>query len=183
MARKKKPTFTRTTISLPSELQRQMKACGDGVNWSGIAAAAFAAEVAKVKCQKEKPKMDDVITRLRATAIKEGNETFEGGREFGQEWAKQQATAHELKRLQRAFERSDGCSGDWLDASGSAYTEADVFVWQIRPDDQGRVGDDFFRHEAGLDADENRHLIEEFDFIHGFAAGALEVWNEVADKV
>ena len=167
---KKKPTFTRTTISLPRDLQRKMQKC-DGVNWSSIAATAFAAEVAKINCQKqEKPKMDDVIERLRASDRENRNVLFEEGREFGEEWAKTIAEATQLRALQRAWDSPEisirGAERwlDWGDGCPPPSSQFFGFIENVSGDSEP----DFWELALG---DDNARLADESEFVHGFAAG------------
>jgi hypothetical protein len=128
--------------------------------------------------------MEDVIERLRASQREHGSELFEEGRQAGIEWAKSESEAIELRRLQKAWDSHQyGDETDWLSSEGTAHTEADIFVWQIRPDDRSRVGEDFFHVEVFGENDEYFHLDDEPEFIHGFAAGALEVWRQVASQL
>ena len=175
MAKKKQPTFVRTTISLPASLRKSMKACGEDVNWSAIAAQAFAAEVARINTRKEGSKMDDVIERLRASEREEGTALFEQGRELGIEWAKTEASAIELRRLKRAFDSTDyqyRTVHGWLEITRDSQPACDQFVEYIRPrDSYGSVveSDEFWEFALGDYISQK----DESEFVHGFADGAV----------
>src|SRR5262249_27023394 len=89
----------RTNISLPRELKARMDAAPSSVNWSAVAAQAFEAKLLELESQKEVKSMDDVIARLKAAAELEANEDYQAGFKAGQQWAKEQATPKELRRL------------------------------------------------------------------------------------
>lgn len=188
MAKKKRSAFVRTTISLPAELRKRMKACGDGVNWSAIAAEAFAAEVARINTRKDDSKMDDVIERLRASQRESGTQSFEEGREAGMEWAKRFAEAAELQRLWREWEiwSRERCNRtDWMTFGGDQRGKPrDTLVEITSPvefkEDPRRVVDEFWTYAL---SEEFASQSEEAEFVHGFADGALDVWAEVADKL
>ncbi len=125
----------------------------------------------------------NVIERLRESQNKRDSDMFNGGRETGIEWAKQYAEAIELRRLGEAWDIRSGNEHDWLSDCGDAYENADRFVWAIRPEDQSRVGRPFFESEILGDNDDEFHLIDEPEFIHGFARGVLDVWDEVKGQL
>jgi hypothetical protein len=166
-----------------------MKGCGEKVNWSAIASEAFAAEVARINTRKEKAKMDDVIARLRASQREGVSLLFERGREAGEEWAKQEAEAIELRRLEQArYEtKSEVKSGfdNWLVGihPDSRLSARSRFVQIIRPtehalDCESTVEDFWDEALDDLACDSG-----DSEFVHGFADGALDIWEEVANKL
>jgi hypothetical protein len=187
MAKKKQPTSVRRTISLSAELQKRMDACGETVNWSAIAAQAFAAEVARINVKKEHATMDDVIERLRASQRSGRSELFDEGYDKGCEWAKHEASAIELRRLFRAWSQSKKAYDveNWLTKSKITDREpADIaFYAVIRPYEYRETrefgAEDFW--ETALDEGSVRVLDEEF--VHGFALGANDVYSQVADRL
>lgn len=127
---------------------------------------------------------EQVIARLKASNKKYCAELFDQGRADGTAWAKESAEAIELRRLARAWDDRGNSDGiwDWL-TYHDAYTEADHFVWHIRLGDKSEVGEAFFESEIFGDNEAEFSLAIEAEYIHGFASGALNVWNEVADKL
>jgi hypothetical protein len=181
--KKKRQKFVRTTVSLPADLLKRMKDCGDDVNWSAVAVEAFAAKVASINTKKENAKMEDVIDRLLASQRKNATEQFEAGRKAGEEWAKRHAEAVELQRLQKAWDTIDfqyQLIETWLDWGDQNPPPAEQFWTNIKGTSAGDSSDDFW--EAVLGEDE-KHQSEDSEFVHGFASGALDVWSEVADKL
>jgi hypothetical protein len=175
MSKKKRRGFVRTTISLPADLRRRMKACGDEVNWSAVAARAFAAEVARINTQKEDVRIEDVVARLRATQGRSRSELFHQGRVQGEKWATHQATAAQLHRLwaaRRDANRQTGTNAEnWLAAVDSKRPPAEV------------VGDIIGRHKTARPGSEEEKLLKSSEYIHGFAAGAIHIWKQVARKL
>jgi hypothetical protein len=175
MSPKKRPGFVRTTISLPAELRRRMKACGENVNWSAVAARAFQAEVARQNTQKHNIDLEDVVARLRTTDNPSRSELFESGRLQGQKWAERQATANQLRSLQakRREARSNGGANaeNWLSIIDSRRSPIDVLS-QIVAFDQKK-------HRTA----EAQALMKSSEYVHGFAAGALHIWKQVARRM
>jgi hypothetical protein len=174
MPKKKRRGFVRTTISLPADLHRRMKSCGEDVNWSAIAAQAFAAKVDRIKTQQADVRIEDVVARLKSTRAQTGSELFEAGRLQGEKWARRQATADQLRRLwakRREVRSMPGTSTEnWLHAV-SDKPPAEVVANIIGVE----------KREPQLA--ENARLMSSSEYVHGFAAGAIHIWKQVAKKL
>jgi hypothetical protein len=175
MSKKKRRGFVRTTISLPADLRSRMKACGEDVNWSAVAARAFAAELARIKTQKDDVGLEDVIARLRTTKHQSRSELFHQGRLQGEKWATRQATAAQLRSLwaaRRDAKRQSGTNAEnWLASVDNKRPPAQV-VMQL-------IG----REKTFSPGSEGERLIKSSDYIHGFAAGAIHIWKQVAKRL
>jgi hypothetical protein len=175
MSKKKRRGFVRTTISLPADLRRHMKSCGEEVNWSAVAARAFAVEVARINTQKDDVRLEDVVARLRSTQGHSRSELFHRGRLQGEKWAQRQATAAELHRLwatRRDVARKPGTNAEnWLSAVDDKRTPAEVLSKIIGHDKTPRAGS------------EGEKLMKSGEYVHGFAAGAIHIWKHVAKKL
>ena len=175
MAKKKRRGFVRTTISLPADLRRRMKACGEGVNWSAVAARAFAAEVVRIRSQKEDVHLDDVVARLRSTEHQSRSELFHRGRLKGEKWATRQATADQLRRLwaaRRDARRQPGTNAEnWISKIDAKRPPGDV------------LGEIVGEHKTARPASNTEKLLNSSEYIHGFAAGAVHIWKQVAKKL
>src|SRR5260370_8114024 len=77
----------RTTITIPSDLKARMDAIGEEVNWSAVASRAFEARLAEIISKRGAKKMEDVVTRLRASKNKAQDEAKTRGIEAGEERA------------------------------------------------------------------------------------------------
>jgi hypothetical protein len=176
----------RMTISVPRGLKARMDAADPSVNWSRTAAQAFEAKLLELEARsKESATMDDVIVRLKAAAELEANEDYQSGMEAGRAWAREDASPKELRRLSDyidtyAHERIDWWDIDhpgWpapLGATG-CFVEA---VWPQRKDDRHAPGE-FWEQALGDDADR----VQDPDFFRGFGEGAVEVWEQVKDRL
>lgn len=111
-----------------------------------------------------KDDLDAVVARMKAEAAKEESEDRENGRQYGEGWAKDEATPKQLRRLESAA--SEG-------AGGESWIEDAIGVLSA---------DDFWQVTVGLDPDE-MHLTKDDDFCDGFVAGALDVWKRVRSKI
>jgi hypothetical protein len=175
MSKKKRRGFVRTTISLPADLRRRMKSCGEEVNWSAVAARAFAAEVARINTQKDDVQLEDVVARLRSTQGRSRSELFHRGRLQGEKWAQRQATAAELHRLwatRRDANRKTGTNAEnWLSVVDEERPPAEVLAKIVGNSKTPRTGS------------EGEKLMQSSEYIHGFAAGAIHIWKRVAKKL
>jgi hypothetical protein len=175
MSKKKRRGFVRTTISLPADLRRRMKACGEDVNWSAVAARAFAAEVARLFTQKHDVRLEDVVARLRSTQGQSHSDLFHQGRLQGEKWAQRQATAAQLHCLwaaRRDANRKTGANAEnWLAAVDSKRSSVEVLTEIIGYDRTPRPGG------------RANTLMKSSEFVHGFAAGAIHIWKQVAKKL
>jgi hypothetical protein len=170
----------RTTITVPADLKARMEVVAETVNWSAIACSAFEQKLGEITKRKGAKDMKEVIDRLRASKQKHESDQYKEGHEAGREWAKNEAEAGELIRLEKLH---DACSpAEWgqffWTSDRDAYGAAELFVFKIWPDDDGD------RDAARNFWDGQGH--EEYpddDFVRAFAEGALEIWGHVKGKL
>jgi hypothetical protein len=178
---------TRTNVSLLRELKVRMDAITVPVNWSAVAAQAFEAKLLELESRREVEDLDDVIARLKAAAMLEVNKEYQAGLKAGRKWAKQTATPKELRRLSNycAATEGDPFFARWWDVDAVCWDKpseaTDYFVSRVCPDrrDDRRATEQFWWVALGDDA---LH-VEDADFLHGFGDGAVEVWDQVRDKL
>lgn len=124
-----------------------------------------------------------VIKRLLDTSESENHMGGEIGYEDGWEWAKEQATYHELRRLAAAWDaRMPGSSSvDWLYVEGKLCEER--FGEIISP--LGGVDSELaFRMDVVSQEHEFLLDLELADsYIHGFAEGAIALWMELKEDI
>jgi hypothetical protein len=172
---------TRTTISVPADLKRRMDKVKEPINWSALACAAFEQKLAEVAARKERKDMDDVIQRLRGSKQQHATESAQAGAAAGEQWAKDTAEAVELERLEqervatghdwdRLFDE-DRDPADWLYDVMHPGHESDRFAPSSR---------EFWEQQIGED---DLHLIDDNEWLRGFAFGAIQVWREVQSKL
>jgi hypothetical protein len=174
------------TISVPSELKARIEVAGEPVNWSALACRAFEAKLAEIIQKRGAKTMEDVVNRLRASKQKTGGEAYARGVEHGEAWAKTDAEADELARLD---EFRDSCQrdrytfADWFEMEGDHTF--DHAGWIVA----GILGYD---HENDDEQDVRNYADQIFgegpkgrapDYLRGFVDGSLEVWYEVKNKL
>ncbi|MCK4414316.1 MAG: hypothetical protein KAY32_12290 [Candidatus Eisenbacteria sp.] len=177
--------YARTSISLPQDLKERMDGVAEPVNWSALACQAFQDKLAEIAGRKERMEMDDVVERLRASRQKSDSEQSGEGYAAGQVWARKQAEAVELERLDSLDTRLErellGWSG-FLDCdSNSAYGPEELLYFEMHPDeDRDRTAaTDFWEMTTGMKVSDGLPK----EFIRGFVEGALSIWHQVEDKL
>jgi hypothetical protein len=122
--------------------------------------------------------MQDVVNRLRDTKRESDKALFQDGREWGESWAKDQAEACELQRL----EESRSCWKDELsEGVSSAYSVAERLYFLIRPDDDRERDSAASFWDDVVKAPE--HKVEQSCWVRGFAEGAWDVWETVKGQL
>lgn len=169
----------RTSISVPDELKARMDKHGQGVNWSSVACRAFERELADIITKKGAKDVNDVISRLRATKAKAEDIEFKRGFRFGQDWAKNQASADQLVRLE---EHRNSLGSDWecwFTTDGTSYLGSADWLFSLffpeRENDRDQSRD-FWQCDQ-----DNGPLTP--DYLRGFSEGALDVWHSVKDQL
>ena len=178
---RKRASYGRTTITVPRDLKRRMKAVRDSVNWSAVAGNAFEAKLRELSRKEESKTMQDVVKRLRKLKEEQaGNESFRTGETEGRNWAMNAATPDQLERLETF--RSQMSSGDW---NGLFETEEGwrELARQIEPRTAAKSPS-----RRGKEKSFWREIIDETNisdmgFFRGFTEGALAVWQEVRDQL
>jgi hypothetical protein len=169
------------TIYVPDDLEKRMKKAekaGRDLNWSAIACTAFAEKLNALERGQKGATMSNVIERLRLSKQKSDSEAMAAGRAAGRSWAESKAEAEELQLLENAQTRD----GSWEFGIGeSAYSAGAQFFFVIEPHQRGdrKEADEFWDSVIGED-DKDRDVAE---FVEGFAAGAVDLWEEVKDKI
>ena len=169
--------MSRTTISLPDDLKAEMDKAGGDANWSAVAADAFRSELTRIKARKATLKgntMQATIQRLKASKEAYAKEGAERGRNAGATWASQNAEYGELKLLDDNWQQVESCETD------DAFGAPGVFLGMIGMD-VGRQDINEFWSNLGFEVnDPDQYSAEWWD---GFVEGALEVFQEVEDKI
>jgi hypothetical protein len=157
-----------------------MDAVDEPINWSAIACQAFEAKLAEIIKKKGAKDMKEVVARLRASKSRVGDEQYNVGLEAGQEWASTEAEADELMRIGRWRGSVSGDEWDWQFATpeNSAYGAGERFVFMVWPEHDGdrQMANEFWERQGY-----EEHPLDKF--VHGFADGALAVWNQVRDQI
>lgn len=176
----------RTTVYVPAGLKARMdkaRRTNPDLNWSQLACRAFELKLGEIAARKQEKQMEDVVQRLRASALRARAEDAEEGHEEGYQWARHLAEARELMRLANAHEDADG---DWrkvFDPDGvpSPPPAAVTFVAIIDAEDSAnsRVTE-FWENTLGEDPGK---AYDDDEYVAAFADGALRLWAEVEDQI
>ena len=198
------PAYGRTTITVPRDLKRRMRAFHGSVNWSAVACRAFSEKVDELSLSEKAQSMDDVVSRLKRlkAELSEG-EAYKHGHAAGRDWAMNQALPDQLERIE-SF-RNSTADNEWLATFRTRKGARDLALSILgKPLDGG--DEEHPRRRPGrkrrrrLDASERhehrgrpavqfwRSLVEpgdvtDTDYFRGFAEGAIEVWRDVRDRL
>lgn len=172
--------MARMNLYVPNDLKRRMDKVRDPVSWSAIAAQAFEQELGELAAKKHRKRRADVIQRLRSSKLTAKSELAKRGRVDGRCWAEESAEADELQHLAALFTQG-GREVEAVLAPARGGSPGDAFFRTIRPDEEGgrRVAGKFWKDLLGASADAAR----DSGYVIAFADAAVELWNEVEDKV
>jgi hypothetical protein len=178
-----KTTIYRQTVSITTDLKRRMDKVADQVNWSAIAATAFEIKLGEIAASKQEKDMKDVIQRLRASKVESDDADFLEGKSAGESWARDDASAKELGRLETARQRA---GHDWgrlfHEHGGSAYSHGEWLASVIAGDSNlDRAGRGEVLERMIGDDEDDKHA--DGAFMRGFAEGALDVWAQVKHAI
>jgi hypothetical protein len=174
MMKQKRPSFARTTITVPRMLKQRMKREGQLINWSAVATAAFRAKLNEMDQQTETRSLDGVVARLKRPDAEKApcDRALRRGARCGRQWAMIVAEKPQLERLSA--------------------------LRQQHTDEQWK---ELFSQDAGwrkvaraIDPDVKqpkrtwRRILQDRrdppnQFYAAFAASALDVWEQVKDRV
>jgi hypothetical protein len=164
--------MARVSIYVPDEMKARMDEAG-GLNWSAAAQRAFEIEINSQRWKMETDAIEKTAARLRASKAEEEEQLKTEGRTAGQEWARDDATFRALKAISEL---------DWSvvpeDAYG--YKLACLILDEKGPSYPAEAGELWDELRGGYPTDESE---PDAAWLEGFIEGAIEVWNEVADRV
>lgn len=121
-------------------------------------------------------KLESVIARLSQSKQDSERKFRAEGNRAGQWWARERAEAIELRRLEEVC----GDAGfEGFGAYYSAYSAAEELYFAIQTADL-RFGDEAADFWEGITGSRET---PDTAYVDGFAAGAVEIWEQVKDKV
>ena len=162
--------MARMNISVPDELKARMDEITES-NWSRVAQDAFEHHLLKRTSTMETTDIEGVATRLRASKQLGEKEDAELGQEAGHEWAMKTAEYHELQRVVL------GSDFQYPYDKGMLATVVGMAALdQTKHDRDDSEIQDFWEEAVGTGTPTDV-------VVTGFHEGAVEVWNEVIDKV
>lgn len=169
-------------VSISPELLGKLDEHPD-TNWSAVACQAFEIKLGELAAQKEQKTMTDVLARLKASKMKANAQEYNEGFELGKAWASDYAEFEELQRIAINKSKSHGTSyweDSFTETENESYTVAERFYAVVAGEDRPHCRDVHEFYENNGVTDEQKSIGK---FIHGFAEGALEVYEEVKDKI
>jgi hypothetical protein len=167
----------RTTITIPADLKARMEAIEESVNWSALACEAFEQKLAELITKKGTRNMTEVINRLRVSKQKLESKQYREGHAAGTEWAKDVAEVQELINLDYNRDQFGSHWDGWWQNTGRPGSWR-FLACLVKGDSHHNDSDerDFWqRHGKGNEITG--------EFAHGFADGALFIWDEVKDQL
>jgi hypothetical protein len=186
LKKKQKPSYARTTITVPRELKQRMKSVRDYVNWSSVARRAFEATLNELSQQQqadeESATMEGVVARLRrlrSEALEDGGSRSAGDAQ-GRKWAMNVASPEQLNRLEQF--RMSLSEPQWeqlfLTDAGWRELARRIDPATLSPNGRPRPGKERALWKGILEEPP-----EDLAFFQGFAEGAISVWREVRDQL
>jgi predicted transcriptional regulator len=155
--------MARVSIYVPDDLKARMDRIGEAANWSEVVRPAILSEVANREHRKG-ANMATVVERLRASKEKYLKEAEHYGLEAGRKWASDKAEYYELVQVANYWETSR-----W---------DVDLDGLRLLIDPNEELTTEEFYDVVGCKGFE-----ESNEFAEGFAHGAQEVFEEVADEI
>ena len=192
---KKRPGYTRTTISVPVDLKKRMDKVREDVNWSALACQAFQDKLAEIATQKERRIMAsgmtekeraEVAKRLAVTKDYTKRPRYKTGWTCGVAWAKKSANVDQLQRLANVTVDLSFGPGSLCVEGNSPYERVASAI-----DHAGTMGvDHLWRHlihslnlKVSLTGKSGEQPWRDPFFLQGFVDGATAVWREVREQV
>lgn len=162
-------------ISVDDDLKARMNAATEEVNWSAVASRAFEIKLGEIAERQKERDTSAEINGLRASKLNLNDEEFEKGYKEGEYWAKNRADYADLERLNDVEVSTEEAAYDLycqLCPDGETSWIAAQEYWSEILDSP------LPELEQGRPIDLNNHAS-----IEGFSRGALDVYNQVADKL
>src|SRR5262245_28484509 len=178
--RKAEGKFVRTTITVPAELKASMDGVEEPVNWSQLAAGAFAARLEELAALSGSAStLEAMARRLRGARRQAVDPRYERGWDLGRAWAYSLADLDHLVRLERLY-RTLSDEGWVMLASPPYDTAGDAFLDRLCPDHYGEPSQ---RRCFWRDASVAHGLLADVAFVRGFFEAALDAWLRVKGEV
>jgi len=181
MAKKKKPALVRRSMTIPWELDAQIRKHPE-VNWSAVTRDAIQIKLGELVKESSMTAMDDVVTRLKASVIEEASEDRKHGIEAGKAWARKSAEVRHLRRLDAAQQDHEYDRLFDLDCYGEQRGAISLWAIMFSPEQGEPTNDGLYEFWNDLiGASDDQQASEEY--LMGFVDGAIEVWDSVKDKL
>jgi hypothetical protein len=161
-------------LNIPNDLREKMREFDDRVDWSNVAAAAFAEFIAKNKVLRDFNDFGAAIDRLRASKRRHSETAAEYWKSLGRRWAKVNAEYVQLLRLSSSFIRDVQMEG-WPIFEDHLLTPGQQFCEIIEPG--GNL------HPDEVFGDQWTEVDRDIGAITQFCDGAVDVFNTIKDRI
>ena len=171
----------RTTISLPSDLKVKMDSVEENVNWSGLAAEAFARKLGEIEAQASGDQRHRAISRLRKSLRETRSKVdadYQDGRAYGEEWAAERAEPDELQKVEEMFVHWEGGEWEKLEEESRKPNGDTIMNCVLRELGHQRLDHACFSKQYIWYKNPNS-----LSLVRGFWEGALDFWREIKDEV
>lgn len=164
--------MARMNIYVSDDLKERMDNAEESANWSQVASRAFEIELGEIAKRKKEKDMNSVIQRLKASKLEFENVSYNGGYQYGREWAENSAEYAELKHAYE-IEIDDPL---YVDAEDGDDERAYHIGHMITGD--GEKAWEFWEGVFG-----EWQPAKDFEFYKGFLDGASEVYEKVKGEL
>jgi hypothetical protein len=144
----------------------------------------FEVKPLELESTKETATMEDVIKRLKAADELDSLETYQKGQKEGEQWAKTYARPRQLRSLDKETRDDPYDVVDHIDMwnnNSNIGHEIGIF-WAINGGEEEPDRSEAEAFWAKI-LEDNKAMISDKDFAHGFVKGALRVWDAVESKI
>lgn len=161
-------------ITIPEDLREKMREFDQRVDWSNVAAAAFAEFVAKNKILRDMNDFGAAVDRLRASKRRHADTASEYWKSLGRRWAKIEAEYVQLLRLSSSFIRDVQMEG-WPIFADHLLTAGQQLCEIIEPG--GNL------HPDEVFGDQWTEIDKDVAAVKQFCDGAAEVFRTIRDQI
>ncbi|MFP4282445.1 MAG: hypothetical protein ACLFU2_07480 [Opitutales bacterium] len=161
-------------ISIPDDLLQKMQEFGDRVDWSNVAAAAFAEFIAKSRILRDTSDVGAAVERLRASKRRYKETATEYWKSLGRRWAMVEAEFVQLMRLTSSYVRETQLEG-WPIFDDHLLTPGQQLCEILDPG--GNL------HPDQIFGDQWTEVDKDSGAIKNFCDGAAEVFLTLRDKI
>jgi hypothetical protein len=161
-------------LNIPDDLREKMREFDDRVDWSNVAAAAFAEFIAKNRILRDLNDFGSAVERLRASKRRHVETAAEYWKALGRRWAKVEAEYIQLLRLSSSYVNDPQMEGwpifeDHLLTAGQQLCEILDPGGNLHPDEV--FGEQWTEIDKDLPA------------IRQFCDGAAEVFQKIKERI
>lgn len=161
-------------LNIPDDLREKMREFDERVDWSNVAASAFAEFIAKNKVLRDFNDFGAAVDRLRASKRRHIETAAEYWKSLGRRWAKIDAEYIQLLRLTSSYIRDVQMEG-WPIFEDHLLTAGQQLCEILEPG--GNLHPDEIFGDQWTEIDKDNGAVRQF------CEGAAEVFNAIKDRI